>query len=412
MKKKKILVISPIFPLPLKSGGQVRVFYLVKYLSESYDVSLLSLIGEEDKSYISEMAKYCSRIETVTGYIHDSLSEKLRSLLNPMQLKRIFRRIGQLAAGMPLQVCRFYHPEIESKLDKLMTEDDYEIVYAIYSQIAPYLEHAKILAPDAKLVLDDIDLAFVTKSRELVDKKGIKRLVASVESKRMTEYVSKTWAGLDRIIAMSEVDRGKLKELNEAMKVSVIPNGVDVNYFRPTSSKQQDNRIVFLGGSLHYPNVDAMAFFSREIFPLLQNDIKDASLTVIGEFTERSVLQSVNPVILTGYVDDVRPHLAGGRVLVAPIRIGGGTRLKILEAMAMGIPVVSTAVGCEGIDVTDGKDIFIADDPILFAERIKLLLTDESIAAGLAQNGRRLVEQKYSWEALLKGAGDLFQTCK
>ena len=407
--KKKILVISPIFPLPLKSGGQVRVYYLLKYLSRYYEVALISLIAQEDKPHIPEIEKFCFRVETITGRIYESVFEKLIAMMTPLQIKRTVRRFGQLARGIPFQVCRFYHPDIENKISELMNHDKFDAVYALYSQIAPYMKQAKSLAPDARFLLDDIDLAFVTKERELVEREGLGRFIASVESKRMREYVRQTWPEQDCIVAMSEVDKQKLLQLSPSMKVAVIPNGVDTEYFRPVPEKSYNHKIVFLGGSLHHPNVDAMRFFYNEIMPLIRQNIDDATLTVIGEFTETTVFGQGDHVHLTGFVEDLRPYLQDCSVLVAPIRIGGGTRLKILEAMAMGIPVVSTSVGCEGIDAMDGQDVLLADLPEEFAQKVSSLLKQPDMARGLALNGRRLVEQKYSWDSLLGKVKDVFK---
>lgn len=410
LNKRKILILSPIFPCPLKSGGQVRIFNIIKHLSDSFDISLLSPIGSNKEEYVSEILQFCRTVETIPAKIYENHFDKIVSFLKPSQLPRTVRRFSKWLSGIPFQICRFYHSEMVGKLERMITKDKYDIVYAVYSQMAPYLTQAKVLDRNIKTVLEDIDLSFVTKYREYVNKKGIARVLASFEYKRIKDYVTKTWPGYDKIIVMSDVDKEKLLTINGSMNISVVPNGVDTEYFQSVGyRKSNNNKLAFLGGSLHYPNVDALMYFCKEIYPQVCQDIGDISLTVIGEFTENSILKTSNSVHFTGYVDDIRPYLNDCTLLIVPIRIGGGTRLKILEAMALGIPVVSTSIGCEGIDAEKDKDIIIADSSHDFAQGIIAVLKDESFRHSLSRNGRRLVKKKYDWENIASRMEKIYQ---
>jgi glycosyltransferase involved in cell wall biosynthesis len=291
----------------------------------------------------------------------------------------------------------------------MITKDKYDIVYAVYSQMAPYLTHAKVLDKDIKTVLEDIDLSFVTLFRDYLNKRGLAKAFAYFEYRKMKNYVVKTWPSFDNVIVMSDVDKQKLLKIRAGMKISVIPNGVDTEYFQFAGHRKSNNKLAFLGGSLHYPNVDALLYFFKEIYPQVNQDIEDISLTVIGEFTENSIFDSNNSVHLTGYVDDIRPYLNDCALLIVPLRIGGGTRLKILEAMSLGIPVISTSIGCEGIDVEKGKDIVIADSAHEFARGIKIVLGDESLQYSLSKNGRCLIKQKYGWEKIVSRLEKIYQ---
>ncbi len=408
VKRKKILILSPIFPLPLKSGGQVRIFNLIKYLSDHFEISLLSLIGVEEKKYIHEMIPFCSRIETIPVKLYDNEFLKVVSWVKPSQILRTLRRSFQWAFGIPFHICRFYHPGLVKKLDEMVGRDRYDVVHAIYSQMAPYLIRAKALDRNLKSILDDIDLFFVAKYREYLTQNGLARAFCSLEYKKIRDYVARTWPRFDGITVMSMEDKKKLLALNPDFNVSVVPNGVDTDYFLPLNHPRTNRKLVFVGGSSHYPNVDALSYFCENIFPLVRHEMKDVSLTVIGEFSKNLLSKGDHEIQFIGYVEDIRPYLKDCSLNIVPLRIGGGTRLKILEAMALGIPTVSTSIGCEGIEAEKDREIIIADDPQEFAKGIKKVLGDEVFYHALARNGRDLIERKYGWAQIVGKLGESY----
>lgn len=410
--KKKVLIISPIFPYPLESGGQVRIFNLIKHLADRFDIALLSPIGEGQEDLISALRPYCYRIETVAVPLPGDLRGKLVSLLRPSQLGRQVRRLSQWLGGIPLGVCRFYHPAIEAKLAQMLRSEHYDVVEAIYSQMAPYLQQAHAIDENAKTILEEIDMGFVTKGREFSTRTGLGRMLGRLEYQRMRNYTASTWSGFDEIIAMSDVDKSKLLDLEPQLRVSVIANGVDVDYFQPAAPSNSDQTLAFLGGSLHYPNVDALNYFCRDILPAVSRRLPDISLTVIGDFRPECLRDGGEGVRYTGFVNDLRPYLKECRALIVPLRIGGGTRLKILEAMAMGIPVVSTTIGCEGIEAQPDRDVLIADTPEEFGKAIESVWHDELLRKRLAQNGRALVEEKYSWHRIADQLAAVYEEAK
>jgi len=410
LNKKKILIISPIFPYPLESGGQVRIYNVIKHLSDNFEVSLLSPIESSNRESVSEMKRFCRNVETIPVQIDRTNFEKFLFLLNPSQLSRNFKRISQWIQGTPFKICRFYHPGMENILEKMIRKGKYDIVQAVYCQMAPYLLRAKELDKNVTSSLVDIDLSFISKYREYSAKKGIARILSFLEYRRMKNYVTTIWPKFDYTIAMSEVDKEKLLSLNSELNIIVSPNGVDINYFRPFKDrKPKKNRLAFLGGSNHHPNVDALLYFNSEIFPKVHQYNSDISLTVIGNFAVNLIPNTNNHIKFTGFVDDFRPVLNDCAILVVPIRIGGGTRLKVLEAMALGIPVVSTSIGCEGIVVENNKDIIIADTDQDFADGILAVLKTKQLYQSLAKNGKKLIEEKYSWQKIVSRLEDVYQ---
>jgi glycosyltransferase involved in cell wall biosynthesis len=194
-------------------------------------------------------------------------------------------------------------------------------------------------------------------------------------------------------------------------RVEVVPNGVDCQHNRPGLVKPAPNTLVFNGALTYSANYDAMRYFLNEIYPLIQQQEPDVSLTITGSTSRVNLsdLRSDESVHLSGYVDDVRPLVAGAWACVIPIRQGGGTRLKILEAMALGTPVVATSKGAEGLDVTPSRDILIADEPAEFAVQVVRLLHDPALREQMATNARRLVEQRYDWAQIGQCFVDLIE---
>jgi glycosyltransferase involved in cell wall biosynthesis len=183
---------------------------------------------------------------------------------------------------------------------------------------------------------------------------------------------------------------------------AVIPNAVDIDFFRPfaDAANHEEMSLVFCGALNYHPNVDGLLFFLREIMPRLKKQYPALKLRVVGQRPPPAIAaQAGDGVELMGVVDDVRPHIAGATVVIAPIRIGGGTRFKILEAMAMAKPIVSTTIGAEGIDVHDGGDIVLADEPDQFAAGIARLLEDARLRRAMGAAARSLIERRYSWSA-------------
>jgi glycosyltransferase involved in cell wall biosynthesis len=200
---------------------------------------------------------------------------------------------------------------------------------------------------------------------------------------------------------MSEVDRSLVLRENPNLNVDVIPNGVDTKDYQMLPYEETTSNIIFVGDMGYLPNVDAIQFFHKEILPHIQGIIPNVEIWVVG-IDPPDVLKQLEgkTVHVTGRVEDVRLYYQRSNICVIPLRAGGGTRLKILEAMALGRPVVSTTIGCEGLEVIDGEHIFIADDPKEFAKKTLLLLTNQQIRKQIIQNARHLVETHYDWDIL------------
>lgn len=220
--------------------------------------------------------------------------------------------------------------------------------------------------------------------------------------------------GVDQVVAVSDLDARRLEELAGISGVVTIPNGVDTAYFADTGAPRRANSLVYVGGLTWSPNHDAIRYFCKEILPRLAAEVPEVSLTVIGKVPNGGDFREIidNPrVRMSGLVDDVRPLIAEAAAYVVPLRIGGGTRLKILEALSMAKPLVSTSVGCEGLDVIHGEHLLIADTPEAFAQQVLRVLREPDLARRLGLAGRERVEQRYDWDVVARGLESVYERC-
>jgi glycosyltransferase involved in cell wall biosynthesis len=206
----------------------------------------------------------------------------------------------------------------------------------------------------------------------------------------------------DAIFVTSERDAALLAGVQEVPKF-VIPNGVDLDYFRPALGRVRPHSLVFTGSMNYYPNADGAVYFLQEIFPRIVREVRDATITIVGNSPPKNLLKFRAPnVEVTGFVPDVRPFIDRSAVYVVPLRMGGGTRLKVMEAMAMKKPVVTTSIGCEGIRVRHGESVTIADEPDRFAGQVVELLRDPQRASRLSEAGHETVRAFYGWDSIGK----------
>jgi glycosyltransferase involved in cell wall biosynthesis len=230
-----------------------------------------------------------------------------------------------------------------------------------------------------------------------------RRALLEIECKKMRRAEAAACASSNLTLAVSENDRVVLSAAAPNAKVEAVPTGVDTSYFHPNGTRQSAAQLVFTGSMDWYPNEEGVLYFIDAILPLIRREIPEASLTIVGRNpTPRLRAVASAAVRVTGTVDDVRPYVGEAAVYVVPLRIGGGTRLKIFEALAMGKAVVSTRIGAEGLPLVPGKHFIEADDPVDFAREVVTLLRDPTRRNYLAQMGRKLVEERYSWQQVAR----------
>ncbi|HET7788156.1 MAG TPA: glycosyltransferase [Myxococcales bacterium] len=392
-RRLKLLFLSQFPPSPPAFGAQRRIQGLMATLARRHDVAAISLISPDLDAGAAEaaMLKYCSEVHLVPAPAWQGVKKRLaqlRSLASPRSFER-----------------RFYDlPQLRAALHQCLTRRGYDIVNVELPFLAlQRLRQAPPGQPTPRLVLDEHNIEFDLARQQASKELGLaRRLHNSSNWPKLRHEEVLAWRRFDAVAFCSPEDERRAHELVPALRSAVVPNSVDVDDFKPRpGDPPPDGRTVMFFGAINYfPNVDGLMYLLREIWPILEKSHPQARLKIVGQHPTPEVLAFRGPrVEVTGRVDDVRPHLAGAAVCIAPLRIGGGTRFKILEAMAMAKPVVATSLGAEGIEYEAGRHLLIGDDPPSFAAAVGRVLDDGALAARLSRAGRALVEERYSWAA-------------
>jgi len=286
---------------------------------------------------------------------------------------------------------------MQSTLDLLFSQDHYDAVVFESALASGY--H---LSEHVKVILDQHNIEFELLQRAYLHETAwLRKWYNWWESRLVKPVEVELCRGADAIVVTSERERLLLKSILPPSKIEVVSNGVDIEYFHGNCSEQEvDGRIVFTGSMAYYPNVEAVLFFAQKCWPLVREHIPGAIWQIVGKDPLPAVrkLAELPGITVTGSVADVRPYFAEARVAIVPLQIGGGTRIKILEAMAMRKAVVSTSLGCEGLSVVPGKHLIVADQPEVFAQAVIELLNNAEKRQALGTAGRAMVEAEYSWE--------------
>lgn len=422
----KILFLTPQLPNPPHKGTTIRNFNLIKQLSREHEIHLLSFIrSEDDLPWCEELRKYCRSVQTVVAPAHSMARRLVTFFFSPM----------------PDMAVRLPSDEFAEKLDAALRREDYDVVQvegiemARYGFLAQGYDLAGTLLAGmgwptrgdpvscAHLVFDDHNAEYVLQRRVYeTDRRYPRRWARAfyswVQARRLRRYETAICRAADHVIAVSERDKEALQVIAPAAPVTVVPNGVDSAFFTamaPNSAAAGSGytaspsrvrhlaSLVFTGTLDFRPNIDAVTWFCHEVLPLIKKEVFHIHFYIVGKSPSREVqcLTDDAAVTVTGYVPDVRPYVAQAKVYVVPIRMGSGTKLKVLEAMAMGVPVVSTRLGAEGIAVNAGEEILLADDPADFAASVIELISNEPLRASMGRKGRVLMETRYDWQVIV-----------
>lgn len=383
---RQILVVAPSLPHPTLWGFGVRVYQLIRQLAARHEVSLLAYAEEEDTNRLPSLLPICSEIRTVPRPPWLRHKDRRRQLLS-------------LVRSSSHSIRQYDTPQFRAALQELQQQREFAVIQVESSPLAAF-----DFSSSSVLLLDEHNLEYELLYRTFQTEHSVPRkLYNGLEYLKLRRGERRLWQRADGCVLTSGREQQVVNQLAPAVATTVVPNGVDIEYFRPPSEPLALRRrnLVYTGLMSYRPNEDAVIYFVRRILPLIVRRHPDVTFTIVGWGPTEAVRQLTGPnVIVTGRVLDTRPHLAGAAVVVVPLRMGGGTRLKVLEGLAMGRPMVSTAIGSEGIAVADGEHLLIRDDPAAFAEAVLEVLVDDSLAARLGRQGRSLVEQQYSWASV------------
>ena len=371
---------------PLNTGGRQRSFHIIAELTRRHRVTVVTAHGPQgDPSGLAAQLGSSERVISVPYAAPKHGSARFawalaRSWLSPL----------------PVQIRKWRSPAVRKEVTALLAAEPFDICVADFLISTPNIPLDGAVA--TVLFAHNVE-HMIWKRLSQVESRWWRRALLELEWRKLRRYEAQTCTRLPLTVAVSEADRAVLAAHAPLARISAVPTGVDTEYYTPNGSREESGALVFTGAMDWFPNEDGIAHFVEVVFPRIRAAAPDASLTVVGRNPRPRVqrLAAVPGVRITGTVNDVRPYVARGAVYVVPLRVGGGTRLKIFEALAMGKAIVSTSVGVEGLPLTPGTHFVQADDPAQFADAVVALLGDPARRRALGSAGRRLVEQQYSW---------------
>lgn len=390
----KILFLSQRFLLPMDTGGKIRTGKILEQLSRKHEITLISNVeSPKDDSFLPEMDRFCSRFIPVFW-----------KEIPKYSLLFFVRLIFQMFSIYPVAVLNDTSRKLRQCLENEYRTRKYDLVICDFLQSALNFKH--ISGTPSILFQHNVESQI---SKRHYDRAGgmLSKVFWWLQWKKTFFFEQKSCKQFDTVIAVSEQDRDTFCSLYGLDNLVTIPTGVDIEYFSPQDIPAESSSLVFVGSMDWLPNEDAVLYFANDILPVLKKEVSDIHLTVVGRNPSprlKKRLTSMPEIQLTGWVDDVRPYMAKAAIYIIPIRIGGGTRMKIYEAMAMGKAIISTSIGAEGLAVKDEENIVLEDDPLEFSAKIIEMRKNSAMRSRLGKNASAYVREHCSWQRV----GDVF----
>ncbi|MFZ1060704.1 MAG: TIGR03087 family PEP-CTERM/XrtA system glycosyltransferase, partial [Candidatus Rokuibacteriota bacterium] len=304
-----------------------------------------------------------------------------------------------LATGTPLTLAYFASRQLRGRIARRLREGNYDLIYVFSSSMAHYVdgEASHPVVMDFVDVDSDKWIQFADKTRPPL------AWLYRTEGMRLRSYEAEVARSARLCVLATAAEEALLKSFAPWANTAVIPNGIDLDHFTPVASAVADPTLIFTGAMDYLPNIDAVHYFCSDIYPVVRREVPEVRFLIVGLNPPASVLRlgRLPGVVVTGTVPDVRPFYAQASVCVAPLRIARGVQTKILQGMAMGLPVITTSRGCQGIEARPGQDLLVEDDPIVFATRLVELLRNPTLRCGLGRRARAFVEAHHPWESSL-----------
>jgi len=378
----RIAFLTPYLPVPPDTGGKIRSYHLLRKVARHHDVDLITTFYGAQPDANGSAGEICSTLHQV-------------------QLRKNGARTrwSALWDDVPSAIEHFHTRESLNEVRERLSSRQYDLVVTDEICMAPYVEEVTRPRIVMRQKVDHLHYQLLATRQRW----GLRKFEQLMDARKLRAFEQRHMATFDAAVSCSQDDAGFIQELNPGLPVTVIGNGVDLEYFRPTAMRSSGPPRLLYMGTMHYePNIDAVDWFFREVHPLLVSLVPDVEVEVVGHGPPAHIKawERLRGVTITGSVSDVRPYVEASTALIVPLRIGGGTRLKILEAIAAGRPVVSTSVGAEGLGLRHGEHVLLADDPEAFSRETARLVRDSALRARLVDAGRPVVAERFSWHSL------------
>ena len=401
----RILFLTQVLPYPLNAGPKVRGYHMLRYLAGQHEVTLVSFIRPDDAAdAIAHLSGICRAVHTV-----------------PMQRStwRNLKAGGKgLFTGLPIVMARDEIEEMQALVRRLASSKSFDLVHADQLSMSAY---GLLAAHEGALpaLLDEHNAIYLLTQRMITDERNwARRAVIAREARAFARYEARTCLAYDAVLTVTTEDRQHLlalysPEQQEALreKFAVVPISVDPDEIRAVPHCAGATPTVLHVGTMFWPpNVAGVLWFVREVLPLIHRRLPEARFVVVGKAPppEVQALSADPRIIITGYVAELEPYLAEADAFVVPLHAGGGMRVKILDAWLWGLPIVSTPIGAEGIELQDGENIMLAEDAPAFADTVVRLLTDEGLNQRLRTAGRAWVKETYAWRAVYRRVDQVY----
>ncbi len=386
-----ILFLATNYPYPLDTGHNLRTFNILKSLAREHRIFFIGFTKPKNISGVSQddpMHGICEQVHIFTAPDDSS------------RLRMMFSLFLNLFTFNPYIAEKYIIGDASKKIKETINQYKIDLVHFDILHLARYSD---IVGPLLKVLTEHNVESERCYRLSKNSQNPMVKLFMYIQYKKLYKFEKENCALFDTCITVSAHDRDVLRRMSPKTRFVVLPNGVDSSYFTPGSKEVHPKSIVWTGGMGSPYNKEAMEYFCRDIFPIVQNSVPGLTFNVIGSEPPNALIQLAkrfSSINILGYVDDIRPTVRSNAVFIAPIKSGGGTKIKVLNAMSMGKAVVTTSVGAEGIEAESGKEIIIEDDSESFAGAVIDLLGDPNRVKGLGSNARKLILDKYDWERI------------
>ncbi|MFT3893212.1 MAG: glycosyltransferase family 4 protein [Anaerolineales bacterium] len=407
----KILFLTQIVPFPPDAGPKVKTYHVLRALiGQGHSVTLVSFVRPEEVPHVAALQQICEAVHVVP--------------IRRSRVADVGYMIRSYLTTRPFLVERDDLRPMQEMVNKLVQEGNFDFIHADQLTMVQFALRGAAVASGKKpkVIFDAHNAVWSIVERMQENARFFLKPVLGIETRRVKRYEGELLKTVDHVLAVTDVDRvgleealnfSKVKQGEHVAPITVVPIAVDTQKQQPVNCKAGSKNIVTLG-TLHYPpNADGIRWFFNEVFPLIRKRVPDATLTIIGKNPPQDFLdlaaREPDAVKVTGYVPDLVPYLEQSALMVVPVRAGGGMRVRILEAFAYAMPVVTTTIGLEGIHAELEKDVIVADTAEDFAKRVSELLENGSLRERLSTNGRHLAETKYDWQVVLKAMSPIYE---
>lgn len=385
----RILVLTTRSPFPLHEGRALRTCNLLRQSARRHEIFLCTFLqSQAEVDGLAQLREFCTEVHGEPLYLGDARGELVRDLA------------CNLLSRVPIHATKYRRPSMMRTVGEWLRTRGIEMLHLDMLHLGEFAP----LAAALPRVLVEHNVESVILERRLATERGMaQRLYLRHQLSKLTRYETRLCSEVDEVVTVSDLDAELLRARCPGARLTTVPNGVDAEYFSSQGAEREPGSLVYVGSLEWFPNLDAMRFFCAEVLPLIAARVPGVTLRVVGKIPAPAIAAEFERhpnVHLMGLVDDVRPIIDRSAAYVVPLRIGGGTRLKILDALAMSQALVSTSVGCEGLEVTDGRELLIADRPEQFAEAVVRVLGDPVLARSLGAAGRRQVCARYDWRSI------------